>query len=325
MAKVGRTDANVSRPPKRAKGDTGEPSLLGDVLDERERVPLDEFRRRFVQEGNGLRYALFHYLVAERYRALRENSYRRFIEGREHAHWPVPPQDLSTSYMVMPTKEDANRVMDGAGEGLRATALDDRPAVPLACLVHPRRRKGSSMHAFTEDTINVVRHGLLEEGVVRETRAPPHPGVTMDQSYSLHVALTEATEKLWPACMERWREVYGGGEDSLSSQGVAQESGESAFSDQQQKSSLVLVTPALDPFLKRAVAEQVQPVLSSTFDWCLDLLQWPVERASKGLQYSMDARNVLRAAERASVPPWVLDRVRGRIRRLFPSMPSIEE
>lgn len=313
MTKAGRKSADASRPLQGRKRSAGEASLLEGLLDERQRVPLDDFRRRFVQEeGGGLRYALFHYLVAERYRALRENSKRKFIEGLKHSHWPVPPQHLSTSYMAMPAREGADGGVKTSNGTASANPSADASAVPLHCLLQPRGHETVSTSISSEDTIDMLRHGLLEESVRRETRAPPDPGVTMDQSYALHVVLAETTEKVWPACMEQWRRVYKERREpreQITTQGMG---------------SLTPVTPTLDPFLKRAVAEQAQSALSGTFDWCLDLLQWPVEETNKWPQYSMDARNVLMAAERANVPSWILDRVKARLRRLFPSMPLVD-
>lgn len=375
-----------SLPPRKGRGrPEGGNSLLGDLLDERRRTPLDEFRRRFVQlgeEGDGLRYALFHYLVAERYRALRGNSKRKFIEGPEHSHWPVPPEELSSSYMVMPVgaERTSESPMDvkksksqGGGGGTRREAkaspsmTDESAAIPLYQLLRPPRRRKTDhdrpprqKSPADDATVNVSRYGLLEGDVVRETRAPPYPFVTMDQSYGLYMALTGTTEKLWSPCMEVWRRTYGGRDDKKEPKEPGERGGKDVSVDMEvgtgqdhhpkeqgpsmttpavlaaademeedgaERSTVVLVTPALDPFLRRAVAEQVQDSLSATFDWCLDLLQWPLEGvpgSGRWPQYSLDAHNVLMAAERAKIPSWILTRVKGRLKHLFPPMPSLD-
>lgn len=369
------SDPRRAPPPRRGRGRAeGEKSLLGDLLDERRRIPLDEFRKRFVQvgeEGDGLRYALFHYLVAERYRALRDNSRRKFIEGPEHSHWPVPPEGLASSYMVMPVeagreiepispfasldvREERRGTEKGKGreKTLPPSMIGESEAVPLYQLLRPPYRRKNDhgepprqTPPTNSTTINVFRHGLLEGEVMRETRAPPHPLVTMDQSYGLYMALTGTTEKLWSPCMDAWQRTYGGEvkgkgaaerdekeQDHSSKEQVPTMSASkvsiSADEREGREGSLnILVTPKLDSFLKRAVAEQVQGSLSTTFDWCLDLIQWPIEGglgSGRLPQYSLDARNVLMAAERAKIPSWILTRVKSRLRHLFPPMTPLE-
>jgi hypothetical protein len=253
---------------------------LGNINDEDYQRALKTFSDR--QHGN--RYQLFYYLLYEAHRRWNGASVYEFRLPELSARWPDRPNDLEKSFLTL------RRPLRGGAPG------GDNP-YPLYRHIRPRLlpKPKDEEPKIPPKTVNWYAPRFANDS--EEIGDSPSPSVPMEHSYELHMALREVTRKIWDQVtmdIEKKRPP-----DVLDK-----------FLD--------LPKPILDRWLMRVVAQRTQEKLSQVLEATHDF--YGSEKCSRLVKVPSGMSSLLCLSQLTGISPTVIDRVKGRLERIFPGV-----